>query len=441
MLLQFLLISIYPVFAQESGVFLKIPVSPIAGGMGDLSAVNDAFGMYYNPAGIAFTQKPVVSLAQHVYVQDISGNSLSFVYPFKKWAIGLASTLFSMKEEPIYDSFGNPTGESFGYKAGIYPVTVAKAFGNLGIGSSIKYYSETISEQSGTMTFDIGAIYRTGPLQFGFASMNLGGKVFDYDLVRIQRLGAAYSKGKYVFSADIKKEGQSGSFVNAGAEVGLADMLKLRGGWRFKEDFGGLCFGLGLKLGNFNFDYAFLSYGDLGNTHKAGISYLFGKKEKKEIEKPKEEFVKPVIEKKVPPVIPPVVKSTEAVNIAVAEFTGKNVSMADASIVADFLRTELVNTGLFNVMDRNNMETVLAEQKFQASGCTEQQCAVEMGKLLNVRQMVIGSLSKLLDTYYITVNLIDVQTGRIIASFDQEASSAKELKQACRTLAQKLSKR
>ena len=44
---------------------------------------------------------------------------------------------------------------------------------------------------------------------------------------------------------------------------------------------------------------------------------------------------------------------------------------------------------------------VLAEQKFQSSGCTEQECAVEMGKLLNVKKMLVGSLSKLLDTYYI----------------------------------------
>ncbi|MBU2574722.1 MAG: CsgG/HfaB family protein [Elusimicrobia bacterium] len=128
-------------------------------------------------------------------------------------------------------------------------------------------------------------------------------------------------------------------------------------------------------------------------------------------------------------------------NIAVAEFTGKNVSQADASIVADFLRTELVNTGSFNVMDRNNMDSVLAEQKFQSSGCTEQQCAVEMGKLLNVKQMFVGALSKLLDTYYITANVVDVETGKITASYDSNASSSLELRNACRTIVEKLIKK
>lgn len=136
------------------------------------------------------------------------------------------------------------------------------------------------------------------------------------------------------------------------------------------------------------------------------------------------------------PVLTP--KTTAKINMAVADFNGLNVSQADASIMTNFLRTELVSLGSFNIMDRNNMDTVLAEQKFQASGCTEQQCAVEMGKLLSVRQMVIGSLSKLLESYYITVNLLDVETGRIIASYDAEASSGSELKKASRILAQKI---
>ncbi len=122
-----------------------------------------------------------------------------------------------------------------------------------------------------------------------------------------------------------------------------------------------------------------------------------------------------------------------------AEFIGKNVSQADASIVADFLRTELVNTGLFNVMGRNNMDTMLAEQKFQNSGCTEQECAVEMGKLLNVKKILVGSLSKLLDTYYITVNVVDVETGKIAESYNSDAASSRELKDACKKIVKNLS--
>lgn len=124
--------------------------------------------------------------------------------------------------------------------------------------------------------------------------------------------------------------------------------------------------------------------------------------------------------------------------VAVADFMGKNVSQADASIVADFLRTELVATGAVNIMDRNNMAAVLEEQKFQNSGCTGQECAVQLGKLLNVSRMVVGALSNLMDTYYITASLVDVESGKVLVSYDAEAASSGGLKEACGALAKKL---
>ena len=77
----------------------------------------------------------------------------------------------------------------------------------------------------------------------------------------------------------------------------------------------------------------------------------------------------------------------EKENFAVADFAGKNVSQADASIVADFVRTELVNIGQYNVVEKANMDKVLAEASFQQTGCTETGCAVQIGKILNVQKM------------------------------------------------------
>ncbi|MEW6556970.1 MAG: CsgG/HfaB family protein [Elusimicrobiota bacterium] len=128
----------------------------------------------------------------------------------------------------------------------------------------------------------------------------------------------------------------------------------------------------------------------------------------------------------------------EKANIAVADFTGKNVSAADASIVADFLRTELVGIGFYTVIEKANMDKILAEAAFQQTGCTESECAVQIGKLLNVKKMVVGNLSKLMDTFYITVNLVDVETGKIIASYDDEAATAIALKTIAKNLARRL---
>ncbi|MCB4791775.1 MAG: CsgG/HfaB family protein [Elusimicrobia bacterium] len=108
------------------------------------------------------------------------------------------------------------------------------------------------------------------------------------------------------------------------------------------------------------------------------------------------------------------------------------------SIVSDFLRTELVSSRRFNILERANMEMILAEQKFQVSGCTSQECAVKMGKILNVKVVLLGSLSKLMDTFYITVSLIDVETGEILQSIDQKAMTPDELKQACNQIVEKI---
>ncbi len=64
-------------------------------------------------------------------------------------------------------------------------------------------------------------------------------------------------------------------------------------------------------------------------------------------------------------------------------------------------------------LERGRIKEVLDEQKFQASGCTDQSCAVEMGQLLGARKMVTGSLSKTGNTYNLTLSVIDIETGLV----------------------------
>jgi hypothetical protein len=103
----------------------------------------------------------------------------------------------------------------------------------------------------------------------------------------------------------------------------------------------------------------------------------------------------------------------DRLNLAVAEFEARNVSQMDALAISDFLRTELVKSGMFKVLDRSNMDKILEEQAFQTTGCTTQECAVKMGKILNVQKIVIGILTKLMDVYFITASVVNVQTGEI----------------------------
>ncbi|MBN1384175.1 MAG: hypothetical protein JW983_04745 [Elusimicrobia bacterium] len=136
-----------------------------------------------------------------------------------------------------------------------------------------------------------------------------------------------------------------------------------------------------------------------------------------------------------------IAKTEIKTNIAVAEFTASNVSRVDAVAVSNFFRMGLVTTNLFNVLERNNMEMILAEQKFQMSGCTDQKCAIRMGKLLNVEKMVTGDLSHFAGIYYITCHVLDVETGRITHSEKIQCISKSDLPDKAEELAEILGKR
>jgi len=81
--------------------------------------------------------------------------------------------------------------------------------------------------------------------------------------------------------------------------------------------------------------------------------------------------------------------------------------------LSDILREQLWKTGRFRVVDRNNMERIMKEQGFQLSDCTSKECAVKVGQLLGVEEMVTGNVTLLGKTYIISVQMTRVETGEI----------------------------
>ncbi|MFA4907888.1 MAG: FISUMP domain-containing protein [archaeon] len=102
-------------------------------------------------------------------------------------------------------------------------------------------------------------------------------------------------------------------------------------------------------------------------------------------------------------------------NIAVIDFSGNNVSVSDARALTDRLRATLFMTGKFVILEREKMDEILKEQGFQQSGCTSDACAVEVGQLLAVEQMIVGSISKVGQTYSVTARLVGMEKGSLIS--------------------------
>ena len=102
--------------------------------------------------------------------------------------------------------------------------------------------------------------------------------------------------------------------------------------------------------------------------------------------------------------------------IAILDFKGVSVSEQDAQILTTRLGTYLVQTSLYRVIEREEVQQILVEQDFQLTGCTTDECAVEIGQLIGARQMLAGTFGKLGSTYTIDMRIIDVETGSILRS-------------------------
>lgn len=106
--------------------------------------------------------------------------------------------------------------------------------------------------------------------------------------------------------------------------------------------------------------------------------------------------------------------------IAILPLSNLGISSHEVAALTDRLRSELFSTGRFRVLERNLMEQILQEQDFQLSGCTTDECAIQVGQLLGVQQMIGGSISLVGETFTTSIRLIDVETGEIlkVATYD-----------------------
>jgi TolB-like protein len=114
------------------------------------------------------------------------------------------------------------------------------------------------------------------------------------------------------------------------------------------------------------------------------------------------------------------ISSKDILKVAVVDLESKGFSEDESSTLTDKLRTELINTGRFQVMERNQMDEILKEQGFQQTGCTSQNCMVEMGQLIGVEYLIGGHVGKVGDIYIVSLRIIDVAKGTILVNVSQE---------------------
>ena len=207
--------------------------------------------------------------------------------------------------------------------------------------------------------------------------------------------------------------------IGLAAEYRIMDMAYLRLAFvGYSELMSGPNVGIGVKYRGVDVDYNASITKDKV-LHHLSLGYGFGqKKEIVEEERPrrvkKARKPKSVTKKKKKKKGETTIKKPlEKMLVAVLDFEGKNMESSDAGIITDFVSQEMLNSGYFKVLERGAINDIMSEVNFQQSGCTSAECAVQIGKILAVKKMVVGSVSKLGKKFFITVRMVDVETSQI----------------------------
>ena len=97
--------------------------------------------------------------------------------------------------------------------------------------------------------------------------------------------------------------------------------------------------------------------------------------------------------------------------LAVLDFEGRGINSLEAATLTDRFTSEIGKTESMVLVDRTMVEEILKEQGFQQSGCTTDECAVEVGAMLGVQFMISGAIGKLGDTFTIDAKMVSVESG------------------------------
>jgi len=305
--------------------FLKIGVGSKYQGMAEASVatVNDAYAMYWNPAGLVDVENWAVAFTSVDWLTDINLNYVGVARQFEDiGTFGTSVTILSAGEHEI-TTVNEQDGTGQFYTATSYAIGVSFArqlTNRFAFGASVKYVGEKIGKvDSRGVAFDFGTLLYTGynSLRLGMSITNMGPDLkfsgsdlkvaYDYnddtetdvDPDRVDaelrtnpyslpltfRVGLAYdfeigSKSVVTVSGDFMHPNDHDQKASIGAEYEFSEMFYLRSGYKINYDEEKLAFGGGLiaDIGGETqllIDYAWQDFGRLESTQRFSVGFTF----------------------------------------------------------------------------------------------------------------------------------------------------------------------
>lgn len=289
-----------------TGVFLRMEqgAKPIGMGGAFVGIADNADGIYYNPAGIAQLERKEFSLTYSLLYEDISSSFLSFVLPTEKiGSFGVGVTYLNVAKIEKTDTSGNSLGDTSIYNlaAALY---YAKKIGMFSLGGGVKFIQQDYDAAKGTgLAVDAGLLLQVikDKLSAGLSVVNAGpqAKVGDWKnkLPMNIRGGVGYKPiNGLTLGVDLEKPVDRDMKLHIGGEYQVSSMFAIRLGYQPMKNLGGnagLTAGIGIRtevgkerlswglteavenLPVFCFDYTYVSYGELKNTHRVSAGLRF----------------------------------------------------------------------------------------------------------------------------------------------------------------------
>jgi tetratricopeptide (TPR) repeat protein len=342
-ILCFAIISFLYGAGETSFNFLKISQGARQSGMGEAftGVADDVNAVYWNPSGLAQLTRQQVCLLHSVWLIDVNYEYLAYAIPIKGiGAFGIYGTFLAGQLDEI--TYENPVNGQYIIdsnavaKASDINVTLAYAkkmsdfvgnnstFSDLYAGLNVNITMENIYEDTGNgFGTNIGLLYypKYENYSFGLMVLNAGiaserptlpfaikfgfGYKFSYNNILMPFTDQGYYKfldNDSVLAIDmIYYPVEQLVKVNFGTEkywvLNKYHSLAARLGYKFGSDLGllaGLTLGAGYRMTinenfQFDFDYAFVPYGDLGEAHRISITgKMFGTAETNYVENKQE---------------------------------------------------------------------------------------------------------------------------------------------------------
>ncbi|GEM_PF-963593 len=298
-----LLISI--LFISVGAKFLTLGIGAREVAMGSIGSVlvRDANATYFNPALLSFVKSGNLSAMHSNYLLDMRMESVSLSYPFGKIFTGINFYGFFVSE---LEGRSGPSETFIPFGASFLNSNFSLStllFKNLSIGLTLKNIYEKIDTfSSSSFAFDIGVVYKPEKSYFevGGVISNIGGKLKlrseNFELPSSFKIGAGFYYKNVKFALEVFKIFKENTEFKIGGEYTIKEILSLRAGYvtgySQTSSLAGFTTGFGVKYHNFNFDYAFQPYGDLGNVHRVSVGFAFAPlrikfPERKKIQEPK----------------------------------------------------------------------------------------------------------------------------------------------------------